>query len=139
MKRIRIVFATRTGHSKKLAEAIGRALNIRAENVKEKPALKDVDLLFIVGGIYGGASMPELLSFVDQLSPESVRGAALITSCASKKQRQKGVRSLLEKKGIPVEDEMVFRGSFLFLGMGHPNDKDLAEAERFAVRLAEGD
>lgn len=138
MKRIRIVFATRTGHSQKLAEAIGRALNIRAENVASKPEVKGVDLLFIVGGIYGGNSAPALLSFVDQLDG-SVASAALITSCASKKQRQENVRKRLGQKGIPVEDEMICRGSFLFVGIGHPNDKDLAEAERFAVRLAEAD
>ncbi|NLD60027.1 MAG: hypothetical protein GX647_10275 [Clostridiales bacterium] len=138
MKRIRIVFATRTGHSKKLAEAIGRALNIRAESVASKPDIKDVDLLFIVGGIYGGNSMPELLSLVDRLGG-GVGSVALVTSCASKKQRQEAVRKRLEQKGIPVVDEMVCRGSFLFLGIGHPNDADLAEAERFAVRLAEAD
>jgi len=138
MKRIRIVFATRTGHSKKLAEAIGRALNIRAESVASKPDIKDVDLLFIVGGIYGGNSMLELLSLVDRLGG-GVGSVALVTSCASKKQRQEAVRKRLEQKGIPVVDEMVCRGSFLFLGIGHPNDADLAEAERFAVRLAEAD
>jgi len=55
------LYATRTKHSKKISETIGSLLNIDAKNITEKPVLNDVDLLFIVGGIYGGASMPDLM------------------------------------------------------------------------------
>jgi flavodoxin len=137
MNKVSIVYATKTRHSKKIAEAIGKALNIKAENVSTRPVLEDMDLLFIVGGIYGGESLPLLLDFVKALDRGKVKKAALVTSCASKKHRQDSVRKLLQQKGIEVLDEIICPGSFLFLRFGHPNKRDIEEAVNFAVRLSE--
>ncbi|NLG25673.1 MAG: hypothetical protein GX558_09980 [Clostridiales bacterium] len=131
-----VVYATMTNHSKKLAAAIGRALHIGAENAKKSPTPEGVDLLFIVGGIYGGESLPELLRFVNGLDGRRVKKAALVTSCLTKKQGQSSVRALLEAKGIEVVDEFICQGSFLLRGFGHPNQSDVEEAVRFACRLA---
>lgn len=136
MKKPSIVYATKTGHSKKIAEAIGKALNIQAVNVLARPVLGDMDLLFIVGGIYGGESLPELLEFVKSLDVNRIKRAALVTSCASKKQGQDSIRKLLQGKGIEVLGEMICQGSFLFIGFGHPNKKDIQEAVDFAIRLS---
>ncbi len=137
MPKISIIYATKTRHSKKIAEAIGKALNIQALNVSTRPVLEDTDLLFIVGGIYGGESLPLLLDFVKALDRGKVKRAALVTSCASKKHRQDSVRKLLQQKGIEVLDEIICRGSFLFIGFGHPNKRDIEEAVNFAVRVSE--
>lgn len=136
MDKIGILYATMTKHSRKLATAIGQALDVQAENVKSNPALGDVDLLFIVGGIYGGESMPELLQFVKGLDGPSVKKAALVTSCASKKHGQKSVRALLEDKGVEIMDEFICQGGFLVMGLGHPNKSEVEEAVRFACGLA---
>ncbi|WP_373482822.1 hypothetical protein [Acetobacterium sp.] len=90
MMKTAVIYATKTKHSKKLAEAIGLSLNINVQNITENPALHDVDLLFIVGGIYGGASMPALLSYIKTLEAPVPKYAALVTSCASGNQRQHG-------------------------------------------------
>lgn len=137
MNRIRIVYATMTKHSKKLAEAMGQALNVKAQNVKESPDLKDADLLFIVGGIYSGESLPELLEYVNNLDGQKIKRAALVTSCVSKKKGQDSIRVLLTEKGIEVVDEIICQGSFLFMGFGHPNKVDVNEVVHFAKSLAE--
>lgn len=137
MSKIRIVYATKTRHSKKLALAIGSALNVRAENVTENPAPGETDLLFIVGGLYGGTSLPELLDFVSKLDSSKVKNAVLVTSCAAKKQGQDNVRKLLEEKKIPVLDEFICPGSFLLMKAGHPNKEEIQAAADFAVRLSE--
>lgn len=136
MGKIRIIYATKTGHSKKIAEAMGKALYVKAENVSTRPVLEDVDLLFIVGGIYGGESLPLLLNFVKALDRGKVKRAVLVTSCATKKHRQDSVRKLLQQKGIEVLDEIICPGSFLFLRFGHPNKRDIEEAVNFALRIA---
>lgn len=137
MSKIRIVYATKTRHSKKLALAIGNAFNVRAENVSENPAPGETDLLFIIGGLYGGASLPELLDFVRKLDSSKVKNAVLVTSCASNKQGQDNVRKLLEEKMIPVLDEFICLGSFLLMKAGHPNKEEILAAVDFAVRLSE--
>lgn len=136
MSKIGVVYATKTKHSRKIAEAVGKALNTKAENVKDKPSLGETDLLFIVGGLYGGESLPELLDYVKELDSSKIKKAALITSSAADKKGQDSVRSLLEGKGIKVVDEMRCFGSFLVMKMGHPNKPEINQAVEFAVKLA---
>ena len=129
---IKLVYCTKTGHSKKIAEAIAGGLKLKAEEVAEKPVLENVDLLLLVGGIYGKESLPEMISFVQSLDQNSVRKVALVTSCVSKRMPQKAVRNLLLNKGIIVVDEFMCKGSFLFFGLGHPNREDFENAVKYA-------
>jgi flavodoxin len=131
----KIIYATMTKHSKKIAEAISKQLNVAAENVKSNPTVENVDLLFIVGGIYGGESTPELIAFVKSLDKNKVKKAALITSCVSLKSKQATVRQSLNDNGIEVIDEFICQGNFLVMGLGHPNNKDIQDAVEFAERL----
>ena len=48
-----VIYATRTKHSQKLAEAIGRFLSVDAKNIAKKPALNDVELLFSLAAYMG--------------------------------------------------------------------------------------
>lgn len=130
-----IVYATKTKHSKKLAEAIGSALNIKAENIASQPNFGDIDLLFIIGGIYGGESMPELLEYVRKLNPSVVKSVALVTNCGSGRQKQITVRKILEDNGIRVIDEFVCKGAILFVALSHPNAHDLMAAVDFAESI----
>jgi flavodoxin len=138
MSKVRIVYATKTKHSRKLAQAVGKALGTTPENVADNLTNVEADLLFIVGGIYGSQSLPELLSFVEDLDKEKIGQVALVTSCASGKQGQDSVRKILEEKGIPIVDEYICLGSFLIMKMGHPNQEETQKAVDFALRIAEG-
>lgn len=131
-----IVYFSKTGHSKKIANAIAKELKITAMNIKENQKPQNVDLLFIVGGIYGNESMPEMTNYIKSLSLENVKKAALVTSCASKNVPQTTVRKLLQEKNIEVlEDEFICQGSFLVMGMGHPNKADIQLAVEFANKI----
>lgn len=135
MKKKAIVYATVTGHSRKIAGAIGKALNLEAVNVSARPIFSNVDLLFIVGGIYGGKSLPALLRFVKTFDANSVKRVVLVTSSA-REQTQDRIRVLLQEKGIDVLDEFHCPGSFLFLSSGHPNKADIQQAVDFAVKIS---
>ncbi|MEN6420268.1 MAG: flavodoxin domain-containing protein [Clostridiaceae bacterium] len=136
MENVAVLYATKTQHSKKLAEAVGSALNVKAQNITDNPNIKDTELLFIVGGIYGGVSLPELLTFVSGMETPALKRAALITNCASGKQRQAALRKILEDKGVQVIDEFVCKGAILFVSLPHPNAKDLKNAVEFAQKIA---
>jgi flavodoxin len=135
MMKTAVIYATKTKHSKKLAEAIGSFLNVKAQNITENPDLHDIALLFIVGGIYGGVSMPELLVYIRQMDAPALKNVALVTSCGSGKQRQTVVRSILEEKGIEVIDEFICKGAIFFVSLNHPDSKDLKEATDFAHKI----
>ena len=132
-----VIYATKTKHSKKLAEAIGSALHVEAQNINQNPSVKDAELLLVVSGIYGGVSMPELLEYIKKIEAPLPRYAALVTSCASGSQRLTAVRAILEQKGVKVLDEFVCKGSFLFVSAGHPNADDVKEVTDFALRITE--
>ena len=136
MKKISVIYATKTKHSQKIANAVAAVLGVPAQNVLDRPTVSEADLLFIIGGIYGGESLPELLDYASGLTAQQVKSAALITSCASGKQGQKSVRNSLESNGIPVVDEYLCYGSIMFVRAGHPNKAELQSAAAFAAQLA---
>ncbi len=135
MKKQAVLYATMTGHSRKIAKAVGKALDVRVLDIRTRPLLADVDLLFIVGGVYGGKSLPALLEYVKGLDKECVKKAVLVTSSA-REQKQDDLRRLLHEKDIEVLDEFACPGSFLFLRFGHPNKRDIEQAVAFAVKIA---
>jgi flavodoxin len=129
----KIIYFSKTGHSKKIAQRIAEDLKIDVLNAKDQPKLQDVDLLFMVGGIYGGKSDPKFLEYIDQIDEGAVKKAILMTSCTSSKSTQDQVRQKLEAKGITVfKDEFLCRGNFLIFGWGHPNKEDIQNAVDFA-------
>jgi len=131
--KIAIIYRSMTGHSKKIAKAISKELNVEAQNIKSKPELKAIDLAFIIGGIYSGKSLSDMLDYVKSLNNSSVKKAALVTSSVSDKTGQDEVRSVLESNNIEVEkNEYRCRGNFLFIKMGRPNKSEIEGAVNFA-------
>ena len=135
MKNIAIIYATKTNHSKKIAEAIGKNFGIEAINITENPTLENIDCLFIVGGIYRGVSSPKLREYVEKIPKDAIKKAALITSCLSKRQKQEDIKHILMSKGIEVIDECICRGGLFLFYMRHPNDIDLIQAIDFANNI----
>lgn len=132
-----LIYATKTGHSTKIAKAIARELRVDALNIKNNPQIEDLDVLYIVGGIYGGKDAPELIAYANNMKAGQAERVALITSSAGNSQRQSALREILTGKGIVVvEEEFMCQGSFLFVGMGHPNQQDIQNAVDFARRIA---
>ncbi|HNW04990.1 MAG TPA: hypothetical protein PLP20_02660 [Oscillospiraceae bacterium] len=133
---VKLLYATRTQHSRKLAGAIGERLGLTPQNLLRDPAPESADLLFVVGGIYGGESMPALLDYLKKLDAAKVRRAALVTSCGGGTQGQASARRILEGKGIEVLGEFICKGSFLFFSLPHPSREDLDRAANFAEKIA---
>ena len=136
---VAVLYRSMTGHSKKIAKAVGTEFGIEPQNIKKKPQLKNIDLAFIIGGIYSGKSLPDMIEYAKTLTPAAVKTAALITSSARNKHGQDEVRNILESNGVKVAaDEYRCRGNFLFIKMGHPNKKEIAAAVEFAKKIKEG-
>ena len=135
MSKISVIYATKTNHSKKYADAIADILNVSAMNVSENPDITDDDLLIIISGIYAGKSHPGLVELAKRIEKDKVKKAALVSSCASMKNKLDDIRSILEEKNISVIDEIILPGKFLFLRAGHPNDNDLKTAADFAAKI----
>ena len=131
--KIALIYATMTGHSRKIARALQETLGVEAVDIKTNPKLESIDLLFVVGGIYGGTATPELLAYLKQVNSTQVKKAVLLTSSGGKTAKQSDVRALLNENGIEVAaEEFTCQGGILFVGIGHPNKTDLQNAVAFA-------
>lgn len=128
-----VIYYTKLGHSRKIAEAIAQELHIKAEDIHTHPDLNNLDLLFIVSGIYGGKKAPELLEQIKTLDSQQVKQVALITSSGGKTTPATDVRAALLERGIQViKEEFTCQGAIFFFGLGHPNKIDLQNAVAFA-------
>ena len=134
--KVSVVYATKTKHSKKIAEAIGRELGVEVKNAQKCPA--EADLRFMVGGIYAGKCHPDLLAYAEKLNPDLAGKVVLVTSSLSCHQRtQKELRQILEGKGIEIADEIGCCGGFLFFKFSHPDQRDIQDVTREAKGIFE--
>jgi hypothetical protein len=137
MEYAQVVYATRTHHSKKLAQAVGKALGVEAKTVDQCMKGEQAEVLFIVGGIYAGKCHPELVFYAQTLDTRQVRNVVLITSSASVTHRkQQDIRAILTMRGISVLDEITCPGALLFIKPTHPNKRDLQSVAGSARNIA---
>lgn len=96
-----------------------------------------MDILFIGSGVYKGHIDPHVKSFIQSLDPSKVGKAAFFsTAMLSGGKSDEEVRQLLEEKGITLDTRTFHcHGKFLFFHRGHPDRKDLVDAEIFAKKI----
>ena len=61
--KIAIRYYTKTGNTKKLAEAIGNEINVEAKTVDE-PLTEDVDILFLGSAVYAAGIDQKIKDFI---------------------------------------------------------------------------
>ena len=127
-----VLYFTKTGHSKKLASAIANALACPAIDAATEPVLRELDLLFIAGGLYGGLSDPGLLKAVDKISAAEVREVVLVTSNMGEKPQEEVRRRLLDKGVRVAREEFICKGGFLLFSRKSPTENDVQNAVDFA-------
>lgn len=134
--RFAVRYYSRGGSTEKVARAIAREVGERAETT-DKGLEKRVDILFIGSGVYKGHIDPHVKSFIQSLDSSKVGKAAFFsTAMLSGGKSDEEVRRLLEEKGITMDTRTFHcHGKFLFFHRGHPDRKDLVDAEIFAKKI----
>jgi len=133
-----VVYFSRTGNTRKVAEAISQELGCEAVDVKkETPDVSGVDMLLVGSGNYvGGKPTEKLQRFLDSLPPRSnIRAAVFATSGGPDPKVIYVLKGALEAKGYTVVSSFKCRGRFLFFNWSHPNEEDLENAKAFASGL----
>lgn len=128
-------YYTKTGNTKKLADAIGRELGVIALPISE-PVTEKVDYLFLGNSYYAFTIDPEVRSFVSSLDKNIVGRIVNFGSAAMLNSTYKKVKAEADKAGIPMDDkEFHCKGEFKGLHKGRPNDEDLKAAAEFAKKF----
>lgn len=132
--KIAIRYYTKTGNTKKLAEAISSAINVEAKTVDE-PLTEDVDILFLGSAVYAAGIDKKIKEFIQNINV-NVGEVVNFSSAALIESTYKQVKKEVEAKGLKMnEDEFHCRGAFKLVHRGHPNDEDLKNVKEFAKRI----
>ena len=124
-------YYTKTGNTKRLAEAIAAELGVEALPISE-PIKEYVDVLLLGNSYYAFSIDPEVRAFIRTLDKTLVGSIANFGSAAMLNSTYKKVKAEADKIGIPmVEKEFHCKGEFKGLHKGRPNDEDLAAAAAF--------
>lgn len=135
---IAVRYYSRSGNTKKLADAIAGAAGVTAVSTDE--ALQgDIDLLFLGGAIYAGSPDKHLKAFASQLKSGQVKRVAFFSNAAGPNTIQKQMAELLKGTNIQMEEEcFACRGKFLMAHKGRPNEQDCEQASAFAKKMING-
>ncbi len=128
-------YYTKTGNTKRLAEAVAAAAGVEALPISE-PVSEPVDILFLGNSYYAFNIDPEVRDFILSLDKSKVGKIANFGSAAMLNSTFKKVKAEADKVGIPMaEQEFHCKGEFKGLHKGRPNAEDLAAAAAFARAL----
>ena len=125
-------YYTKTGNTKRLAEAVAGALGVEALPISE-PVSEPVDLLFLGNSYYAFNIDPEVKRFVQSLDRDKVGRIVNFGSAAMLNSTYKKVKAEAYKVGVPMEErEFHCRGEFKGVHKGKPDEQDLKAAADFA-------
>ena len=130
--KIAVRYYTKTGNTKRLAEAVAKAVGVEALPLSS-PIEEPVDILFLGNSYYAFSIDPEVRKFIRSLSKDKVGRIVNFGSAAMLNSTWKKVKAEADKKGIPMDKrEFHCKGEFKGLHKGRPNSEDLAAAAEFA-------
>lgn len=124
-------YYTKTGNTKRLAEAIAKELGVGAFPISE-PINETVDFLFLGNSYYAFTIDPEVRAFVESLDKSKIGKIVNFGTAAMLKSTYKKVKKVADKVGIAMDKkEFHCRGEFKGIHKGRPNEEDLAAAIQF--------
>ena len=133
--KVAVRYYTKTGNTKRLAEAVAKAVGVEALPLSS-PIEEPVDILFLGNSYYAFSIDPEVRAFIRSLSKDKVGRIVNFGSAAMLNSTWKKVKAEADKVGIPMEKrEFHCKGEFKGLHKGRPNSEDLAAAAAFAKSI----
>ena len=128
-------YYTKTGNTKRLAEAVAKAIGAEALPLSS-PIEEPVDILFLGNSYYAFSIDPEVREFIRKLDRNKVGRIVNFGSAAMLNSTYKKVKAEADKAGIPMDErEFHCRGEFKGIHKGRPNAADLVAAGEFAKTI----
>jgi flavodoxin len=141
-----VLYATKSGNTKKVADAIASELNCETFRITQtsmpKINLNYYDVIFIGSGISFGNPNEDLVRFLQAVElKEQKRFTVFLTwggAGQTDKQALNRLQTLLESKGqtLVADSFKCFGGrQFTFAKRGHPNGDDLRASSEWAKKI----
>ncbi len=133
--KIAVRYYTKTGNTKRLAEAVAQAVGTEALPISV-PLTEKADILFLGNSYYAFTIDPEVREFIRSLDREKVGRIVNFGSAAMLNSTYKKVKAEADRAGIPMDErEFHCKGEFKGLHRGRPNGEDLKAAADFARKI----
>ena len=130
-------YYTKTGNTKRLAEAVAKAVGTKALPISS-PVTEPVDILFLGNSYYAFSIDPEVRAFIRTLDKSKVGKIVNFGSAAMLNSTYKKVKAEADKVGIPMDErEFHCKGEFKGIHKGRPNEEDLRAAAEFAGKIVQ--
>ena len=131
---IRYFTKSKKGNTKKLADAVSKALGIKALDVSCDLEEK-VDRLFLINAMYAANIDKEVRDFLSR-NKDRIGEIINMNTSASGASTWKAVKKATDDLGIKLsEKEFHCAASWLFINKGLPTEEDLRRAGEFAASL----
>ncbi len=136
-KKTAIRYFTKSGNTKRLADAIAKAIGTEAKPIPAASA-EYIDILFLGASVYWGGIAAEVKEYIKALDSGKVGKVAVFSTSAFTQRAFPQIKKLLANKGITLEEDNFYcRGQFKAFYAGAPTQKDIDNAERFALKIKE--
>lgn len=133
--KIAVRYYTKTGNTKRLAEAIAEAVGAEALPIST-PITEPVDILFLGNSYYAFSIDPEVRDFVKGLDKNMVGRIVNFGSAAMLNSTYKKVKAEADKVGVKMDErEFHCKGEFKGLHKGKPDESDMKAAAEFARKI----
>lgn len=130
--KVEVRYYSRGGNTRRLAEAVAKALNVEALTV-DAPMTGRADVVFLCASVYGGLPDKSVTTFVKQNARDIGRLVVLSTS-ASGKSTHGRLRAAAEDMGVSVSEAFFHcPGAWTLFHRGRPNADDCRRAADFAL------
>ena len=129
-----VIYFSRKGNTKKVAETIASEIGVSAEDVNYA-RLKEDTFVILGSGCYGSKPGKNLTKFMENNDFKSRNVALFSTSGRREGAEVKAMEEELISRGAIVKDKFFCKGKFFLMNRGRPNKKDLDNAKEFAKNL----
>ena len=131
--RIDVRYYTKNGGTKRLAEAVAKAVGAEAKTV-DVPLEKYADVVFLGSSVYGGKPDKAVLDFISA-NAKNIGKIVVFGSACTGKSTYPAIKSAAAGCAVKTA-EMFFqcKGQFWFFNKNRPNDQDCTDAADFAKK-----
>ena len=125
-------YYSRSGNTKKIAEAIAKGAGCSAVSVDaaEAAITEDVDVLYVGGALYAYGIDKKLKAYLETIPADKVKKAVVFSTAMMSKHALDLIAKALKAKGIAVASET-------FYCKGKAADQFIEKAQEFGKKTAE--
>ena len=131
-----VIFFSRSGNTRKIAESIASVLGVKATEVETAKLHPSKDIIFLGSGCYGKKPSPKIMDFIEANDFQGRKVALFGTSGAGEGKELSDMAEVLKVKNAIVCGRFYCKGkTFMLINRGHPNEEEISRAGKFATEM----